>query len=478
MADRLEPAAGAASFAEFAVDAYPGPDEQRDGRGESGHEGDEAEALAGSFAELVGDEQAGPDADGHFGGGGHGGGGEVLGESVEEIRHNAKFLLHLGAGGNRNPIASSGFSTREVASVAAKSSHGVVHPDLYVLILAGGSGERFWPYSRRARPKQLLQLFSDRTMLEETIARLGGAVPPERVFVLTNREQEAAVRAVCTHLPAENIVAEPAKRDTAPAVALGVGLVLRRDPQAVMAVLPADHLIKDAEAFRRDLLAGAEAAAASGALLTIGIKPTWACPGFGYIEQGKRANDTEPAIYEVQRFREKPDAALAESFLQQGNFRWNAGMFIWSIPAIMAELTGHAPELAAFVARMRTADDLPALLAAEFAKLPKISVDYAIMEKAARVLELEAGFDWDDVGSWLAVAKYLDAHEGDNVANGPLTSAEASHNIVFAAGRKHVALLGVQDLIVIDTGDALLVCHRSEAENIKKLVPRVPEELQ
>lgn len=367
---------------------------------------------------------------------------------------------------------------RGIAQRSPKSSHAGMVPDLYALILAGGSGERFWPYSRRARPKQLLKLFSDRTMLEETIARLGDAVPPERVFVLTNREQEAAVRAACAGIPAENIVAEPAKRDTAPAVALGVGLVMRRDPRAVMAVLPADHLIKDEATFRRDLRAGAEAAAESGALLTIGIKPTWACPGFGYIEQGSRISKGEPAVYEVRRFREKPDAALAESFLKQGNFRWNAGMFIWSIPAIMGELTKHAPELAAFVARMRTAADLPELLGREFPALPKISIDYAVMEKAARVLELEAGFDWDDVGSWVAVSKYLESREGENAANCPITAHEASRNIVFSGGKKHIALAGVQDLIVIDTGDALLVCHRSEAENIKKLVPRVPEELQ
>lgn len=348
--------------------------------------------------------------------------------------------------------------------------------NLHVLILAGGSGERFWPYSRRARPKQLLKLFSERTMLEETIARLGGDVPPERIFVLTNREQEAAVREACHMLPAENIVAEPAKRDTAPAVALGVGLILRRDPQAVMAVLPADHLIKDVAAFRRDLLAGAKAAAESGALLTIGIRPTWACPGFGYIEQGQRVSES-PAVYEVKRFREKPDAATAESFLRQGNFRWNAGMFIWSISAIMEELTKQAPELAAFVARMRTAENLAALLDADFPGLPKISVDYAIMEKAARVLELEATFDWDDVGSWLAVAKYLDVSDG-NAANCPVVAQDAANNIVFSSSRRQVALAGVQDLIVIDTGDALLVCHRNEAENIKKLVPRVPEELQ
>lgn len=351
-------------------------------------------------------------------------------------------------------------------------------PALYVLILAGGSGERFWPCSRRARPKQLLKLFSDRTMLAETVARVAGVVPLDHIFVLTNRDQEAAVRAECPDLSAENIVAEPAKRDTAPAVALGVGLVLRRDPQAVMAVLPADHLIKDAATFGRDLRAGARAAAQSGALITIGIKPTWACPGFGYIEQGRRINEDDPAVYEVKRFREKPAPEMAESFLRQGNFRWNAGMFIWSIPSIMGELAKNAPELAAFVARMRTSQDLPALLKSEFPGLPKISIDYAVMEKAAHVLELEARFDWDDVGSWLAVAGHLGPRENGNAANVPLTATSASHNIVFSTAEKHVALFGVQDLIVVDTGDALLVCHRSEAENIKKLVPLVPERLQ
>ena len=474
MADRLEAAAGAPALAEFAVHAHARSDEQGNGRGETTDQRDHAEALAHTFAELVGNKQSRSHTHGHFGGGGERCRGKILGETIENIGHITGSILRLPSACNRNRQ----FFSRGIAPWPVKSSYARMSANLYALILAGGSGERFWPYSRRARPKQLLKLFSDHTMLEETIARLGDAVPPERVFVLTNREQEAAVRAACAGLPAENIVAEPAKRDTAPAVALGVGLVLRRDPQAVMAVLPADHLIKDTAAFRRDLLAGAKAAAETGALLTIGIKPTWACPGFGYIEQGERAFDGDPAIYEVKRFREKPNAALAESFLKQGNFRWNAGMFIWSIPAIMGELTKHAPELAAFVSRMRTATDLNALLESEFPALPKISVDYAIMEKAARVLELEAGFDWDDVGSWVAVAKYLAQHEGGNAANCPLTANDASHNIVFSAGKKHIALAGVQDLIVIDTGDALLVCHRSEAENIKKIVPRIPEELQ
>lgn len=357
-------------------------------------------------------------------------------------------------------------------------SHAGVTRDLYVVILAGGSGERFWPLSRKARPKQLLSLFSDLTMLGETIARLDPAVPAARVFVLTNSEQEAAVRAACPGLPAENIVAEPAKRDTAPAVALGVGLVLRRDPEAVMAVLPADHRIGDAAAFRRDLLAGARVAGSSDALLTIGIRPTWPCPGFGYIEQGPCINAAEPAIHEVLSFREKPDPATAASFLESGNFRWNAGMFIWSVPSIMAELSRQSPELAAFAGGIASAPDVPAFLASEFGKLAKISVDYAIMENARRVLELEAGFDWDDVGGWVAVAKYLPACEGGNSSNAPLLPQDATGNIVFAGGGKHVALAGVRDLIVIDTPDALLVCHRSEAENIKKLVARLPESLQ
>ncbi len=395
----------------------------------------------------------------------------------ESLSTKGAMSSNAKVGARRNQSTSAGL-LRDVALTGGKSSNGPMDPSLYILVLAGGSGERFWPYSRKARPKQLLQLFSARTMLEETIARVADIVPPERILVLTNHEQEKAVRAVCRSLPAENIVAEPAKRDTAPAVALGVGLVSRRDPGAVMAVLPADHLIRDVAGFKADILAGATAAAETGCLCTIGIKPAWACPGFGYIEQGPRINDTEPAIYEVKRFREKPNAEMAESFLRQGNFRWNAGMFIWSIPAIVGELTKNAPELAAFVAKMHNAADLPAFLAGEFPRLSKISIDYAIMEKAPRVLEIEASFDWDDVGGWVAVAKYLRQDAGRNAANCELTQINAGHNIVFSSAGKHVALLGVQELIVIDTPDAMLVCHRSDAEEIKKLVGMVPGELQ
>jgi len=353
---------------------------------------------------------------------------------------------------------------------------------LHVLILAGGSGERFWPLSRRSRPKQLLALFSEETLLEATLRRLEGLVPPEQILILTNADQEAAVRALAKALPAENIIAEPAKRDTAAAIALGVGLVARRAPGATMAVLPADHLIQDTAAFQQTLRVAAAAAERTGELVTIGIAPTWACPGFGYIEAGKQIAiedaPAHPPVHEVVRFREKPDIELAESFLRQGTFRWNAGMFIWSVPAIVSAFQRHAPVLGEFIERLHSAADVPALLRERFPELPKISIDYAVMEKASRVLMVEAAFDWDDVGSWTAVAKYLAAHGSENVGNTAVQALDATGNIVFSSQPTTVALLGVKDLIVVQTPDALLICSRHEAERIKHLVAQVPAELQ
>lgn len=353
----------------------------------------------------------------------------------------------------------------------------------YVLILAGGSGERFWPLSRRTRPKQLLSLFTEETLLEATLRRLDGLVPPERILILTNAEQEAGVRACAKQLPAENIVAEPAKRDTAAAIALGVGWVAARDPHGTMAVLPADHLIKDTEAFQRTLQTAKMAAEQSGDLVTIGIQPTWACPGFGYIELGQKfpvtnAAEGSPGAHEVVRFREKPDAELAESFLRQGNFRWNAGMFIWTIQAILSAFNQHSPALAEFIRRLHPTSDFAGTLQEHFSSLPKISIDYAIMEKASRVLMVEAAFDWDDVGSWTAVAKYLTEDSEGNFSNTAVQTLNAGGNIVFSQRKAFVGLLGVKDLIVVETADALLICDKNEAEKIKQLVGRVPEKLQ
>jgi mannose-1-phosphate guanylyltransferase len=352
---------------------------------------------------------------------------------------------------------------------------------IYALILAGGSGERFWPLSRRNRPKQLLRLVSERTLLEETIARLEGLVPSERILILTNIEQEKAVRDLLKSFPKQNIVAEPAKRDTAAAVALGAGWVAARDHSATMLALPADHVIADRAAFQETMKTAASAAEETGALVTIGIKPTWACPGFGYIEQGEpvRLRGTEEiAVHHVVRFREKPNVDLAESFLRKGNFRWNAGMFVWSVPTVLSEFNRHAPELADFISQVRSTQDLDKVLREHFPKLPRISFDYAIMEKAERVLVVEASFDWDDVGSWQAVARYFEKDEHGNAANAPLTALDSSDNIVFNDGDTKVALLGVHNLIVVRTGDAILICHRHQAEKIKNLVGKLPPELQ
>ena len=353
---------------------------------------------------------------------------------------------------------------------------------IYALILAGGSGERFWPLSRRRRPKQLLRLVSERTLLEDTVARLEGLVPAERILILTNVDQEAAVRELLPDFPSSNIVAEPAKRDTAAAVALGAGWVAARDHRATMVVLPADHVIKDTAAFQETLRTAATAAQATGALVTIGIKPTWACPGFGYIEQGERvqgpAFSNGAAVHHVVRFREKPNADLAETFLRQGNFRWNAGMFVWAIPTVLGEFNRHTPDLANFISQLCAPENFEKTLREKFGQLPKISFDYAIMENADRVLMVEAGFDWDDVGGWQAVASYFAKDADGNAANTPITAADSTDNIVFAQDGTKVALLGVHNLIVVRTGDALLVCDRHEAEKIKGLIGKLPPELQ
>ena len=353
---------------------------------------------------------------------------------------------------------------------------------IYALILAGGSGERFWPLSRRARPKQLLRLVSNETLLEETLARLEGFVPQERILILTNAEQESAVRKLLGNFPKENIVAEPAKRDTAAAVALGTGWVAARDHAAIMVVLPADHVIVNRKAFQETLALAADAAEETSGLVTIGIKPSWACPGFGYIEQGKpvrlRKRPDIDSIHRVLRFREKPNLNLAESFLRKGNFRWNAGMFVWSVPTMLREFNRHAPELADFISQVRAPENFEKALRERFSKLPRISFDYAIMERADGVLVVEASFDWDDIGSWRAVANYFEKDKQGNAMNRTITAVDSSNNIVFEEDGTTIALLGVRDLIVVRTPDALLVCHKHEAERIKDLIGKLPPELQ
>jgi mannose-1-phosphate guanylyltransferase len=360
----------------------------------------------------------------------------------------------------------------------------VSHPSSsYAVILAGGSGTRFWPLSRHALPKQLMRLFDDTSLLEQAIQRLDGLIPPERILILTNHEQEAAVRAALPYHPTVNIVAEPVKRDTAPAVALGIGWVAARDPQATMAILPADHLIREASAFRHVISGALTTARVTSALVTIGVKPTWPCPSYGYIERGGQATvdglSADLAAMEVVRFREKPNQEIAEQFLAEGSrYVWNAGMFVWSVPAVLDQLTQHCAPLAQFVRDLATSRDFSSTITAQFSTLPKISIDYALMEKATRVLNLEATFDWDDVGNWTSVAKYLDQDDQANAHKADLTAQASGGNIVYSQLPTKIGLLGVQDLIIVQTKDALLIANKHQADQIKKLVDLLPPELQ
>ena len=352
----------------------------------------------------------------------------------------------------------------------------------YALILAGGSGTRFWPLSRNAKPKQLLDLFGTGTLLEQTIRRLDGLVPLENILILTNSLQVDAVREIASMLPAGNIFAEPAKRDTAPAVALGIGLVAARNPQAVMMVLPSDQLIQDTAAYQsvmRDAIATAEK---SNGLVTIGIRPTWPCPSYGYIERGGPASidglHCEHPPVEVTRFREKPSTELAEQFLAQGNFSWNAGMFVWSLPVVIEQLASHAPQLEQFISELSQSSNIDSTVAVQFPKLTPISIDYALMENAQRVLNIEATFDWDDVGSWVSIAKYLEKTGEENRTNEPISEIDSGNNIIFnARPGTRIALLGVDDLIIVQTGDSLLIANRHQADAIKKLADILPPEL-
>ena len=351
------------------------------------------------------------------------------------------------------------------------------NPNAYVCIMAGGSGERFWPMSRQRTPKHLLKLFGDRTLLEDTVRRFEGVVPKANIFVLTNEAQLEATRAALPFLAAEQIVAEPAKRDTAPAAALATGLVRARNPDAVMALLPADALIKNHARLAAQMSAALARAATTNALLTFAIKPSYASPGFGYLEMGAEILRTLDGgvIRRVKRFVEKPDLPTAERYVASGDYAWNAGMFIWRVGAFLAEVERQAPELAAFV-RGFPAGDAKSYLEAQFSKLPKISVDYAVMEKAADVETILAEYDWDDVGMWTSLPAHFPQDAAGNSHRGSVVAVNAQNNISISNGRV-IALVGVKDLVVVETSDAVLVCHRDAVQDIKKLMPSLPKEL-
>jgi mannose-1-phosphate guanylyltransferase len=353
------------------------------------------------------------------------------------------------------------------------------HSKFFACIMAGGSGERFWPMSRARRPKHLLKLFSERTLLEETVARIGAIVPRENIFVLTNEVQLAATRAALEgRVPAEQIVAEPAKRDTAPAAALATALVrARAGEDATLALLPADAFISDHATFREQLEAAIIDASTTDSIITFGVKPTYPATAFGYLEVGPEAGRHAGKFHirKVTRFVEKPDLTTAERYVADAIYLWNAGIFVWSVRAFLGEAERSTPELAKFI-REFPAADASAFLAERFPTLPKISVDYAIMEKARSVMTMMAKFDWDDVGLWTALPKHLAKDADGNAARGTVVTTRAANNIAVSNGRT-IALVGVNDLVVVETADAVLVCHRDAVQEIKKITEKLPKEL-
>lgn len=351
----------------------------------------------------------------------------------------------------------------------------------YVVIMAGGKGERFWPQSRLSRPKHLLPIVGDKPMLTQTVERLGTVVPAERVFIITNEEQVAAVREVCPQVPSGNVIAEPVGRDTAAAVGLATVLVGNEDAEASFAMLPADHVIHDEKGFQKVVEAAFAAAEAEDALVTVGIPASSPATGYGYIERGEETGRVEGRpVYEVAAFKEKPDLETAKAYVESGSYYWNAGMFFWRVPVIAGEFERSTPALWAALGAIRdgleAGKPLEALLQQHYPGLEKISVDYAIMEKARRVRVLESDFDWDDVGEWPAVERHHEKDANGNVKRGSVVTQEASGNIVVNDGKHTTALIGVDDLIVVQTADATLVCPKSRAQEIKKLVKGLGEQ--
>lgn len=361
-----------------------------------------------------------------------------------------------------------------------------VDEHVHVVLMAGGSGERFWPLSRGTRPKQLLPIVGDRPMVASVTARLAPWIPAERTWVIANARHIAALRKILPDLPADQIVGEPVGRDTAPCVACAAALLHARDPNAVMALMPADHVIGDAAAFLRNLRDAAAVAASRDALVTIGIPPTFPSTSYGYIEVGApleridASHEVTTRFFRARRFLEKPDLARAEAFVADGRHRWNSGMFFWRTEIILNEIQTRAPKVYRVAERIldaaRNDADLDTAIGDAYAEAPKISIDYAVMEHADNVLMADAEFDWDDVGSWPAVARHQEADADGNVMRGLARGIDISGCILIGDEGGLATAIGCRDLIIVHTPDATLVCPRNQAERLKELVRLLRED--
>jgi len=362
-------------------------------------------------------------------------------------------------------------------------------PDRYVIIMAGGRGERFWPVSREHTPKQLIKLLGDRSFLQQAVDRCLPLVPLKNILIITNAAQAAEVRRQLPKLPKENIVAEPVGRDTCAAVTLGAAIVGARSVNAVMAVLPADHVIPEVRKFQQVLTDAFDLAGRGQVIVTIGIKPTEPATGYGYIRTGIElpppagVKKYKTTFFKAEQFVEKPDYDTALTYLTSGHHRWNAGMFVWSFVTITNALEKHQPEMNAACHRWfeaATKGRLAKALAKEYPDIKKISVDYAIMEHAQNVVVADGAFAWDDLGAWPALARHLKPDAEGNCAVGEFIHVDGARNIIYDARGKDrrtpIACAGLRDSILVLTDDAVLLAHKTQAQKIKELVKKLADD--
>lgn len=347
-------------------------------------------------------------------------------------------------------------------------------PEIFCIIMAGGRGERFWPRSRKQMPKQLLNLLGEVSLIEQTVLRLHGFVPNNKILIVTNRQYVEKIRAICPQIPKENILGEPLARDTAPCIALAAGVVKAKAETSnpVMIFLPSDHWIENREAMISDFLICAKKAAETNALITIGIIPSEASSDYGYIECGDREGN--PHLFHVSRFLEKPSASKARQLLEQGTYRWNSGMFIFPLKGLCQELQKQALDLYSLSDQIANAwghAEFDDVLKKEFEKIRKISIDYAIMEHASDIMMLEASFQWDDIGNWPALKNHFTLDADNNVLNASSCLLDCKNCIVFTDDSSQLlAGIDLDGLMLIKTKDALLVAPAKSASKIKLLL--------
>jgi len=343
----------------------------------------------------------------------------------------------------------------------------------FAVIMAGGRGERFWPRSRMDRPKQFLKLLGDKTMLQLTLERLKGLVGITDTYVIAGKEFKETIREQAPHLPEENIIIEPFGRDTAAAVGLAALVLSRRDPHEVMVVLPADHYIGDVSRFREILKSAVTAAGRENVIVTLGITPRGPETGYGYIKRGKML-DTYGGIpaYRVQHFFEKPDYGRAAEFIASGDYLWNSGMFVWRVDLILELIEEFLPRLSEGLQKIMEhlgTSRYPEVLEEVYAGLTRISIDYGVLEHAGNVLVVPGDFGWDDIGCWTALEKYAEKDAFGNVLQGSGVLIDTTNSYVISDG-KTVALLGVDDMIVVNDRDSLMICRKDRAQEIKRVV--------